>query len=178
MPSTSRPASQVPQCCHSVRDGGAVTGVGGRDSGHSHCGEWRPDAVCPGRCEEWLAFNASVRRAGEQKGRLSSSSRGGLERDGDDAPRSRVGSLPSSEAETIRLPEGRLATLERGGDAGRGRGSRWEPSSKTEITPQVRGGCGWAACWASLSPFFSPRLEGGRRPSWTQMPNMCFAFLE
>ena len=35
-----------------------------------------------------------------------------LERDGDDSPRSRVGSLPSSEAETIRLPEGRLATLE------------------------------------------------------------------
>ena len=25
----------------------------------------------------------------------------------------------------IRLPEGRLATLERGGDAGRGRGSQW-----------------------------------------------------
>ena len=71
-----------------------------------------------------MEFNAFVRRAGEQKGRLSFSSRGGLERDGDDSPRSRVDSLPSSEAETIHLPEGRLATLERGGDAGRGRGSR------------------------------------------------------
>ena len=37
---------------------------------------------------------------------------------------SRAGSLPSSEAETIRLPEGGLATLERGGGAGRGRGLR------------------------------------------------------
>ena len=36
---------RFPQCRHSVRNGGAVTGVGGRDSGHSHCGEWRPVAV-------------------------------------------------------------------------------------------------------------------------------------
>ena len=59
--------------------------------------------------------------------------------------------VASSEAETIRLPEGRLATLERGGVAGRGRGSKWEPSSETEITPRVRGGCGWAALrtWAT-----------------------------
>ena len=47
---------------------------------------------------------------------MSFSSRGGLERDGDDSLRSRIGSLLSSEAETIRLPEGRLATLERDGD--------------------------------------------------------------
>ena len=130
-----------------------------------------------GAVEEWLAFNAFVRRAGERKGRLSLSSRGGLERGGDDSPCSRVGSLPSSEAETISLPEGRLATLERGVDAGRGRGSRWEPSSETEIAPRVRGGCGWAACWASLSPFLSSRLEGGRGPSWAQSPNMCLYFL-
>ena len=32
--------------------------------------------------------------------------------------------VASSEAEMIRSPEGRLATLERVGDAGRGRGSR------------------------------------------------------
>ena len=32
--------------------------------------------------------------------------------------------VASSEAKMIRSPEGRLATLERGGDAGRGRGSR------------------------------------------------------
>ena len=30
---------------HSVRNGGVVTVVGGRDSSHHHCGEWRPDAV-------------------------------------------------------------------------------------------------------------------------------------
>ena len=52
-----------------------------------------------GVVEEWLAFNASVRPAGERKGRLSFTSRGGLERGGDDSPCSRVGSLPSSEAE-------------------------------------------------------------------------------
>ena len=129
-----------------------------------------------GAVEECMAFNASVQRAGERKGRLSFTSRGGLERDGDDSPRSRVGSLPSSEEETIRLPDGRLATLGRGGDAGRGRGSRWEPSSETEITPRVQGGCGWAACWISLSHFLSSRLEGGRRPSWAQLPNMCLRF--
>ena len=83
-----------------------MTGVGGRDSGHNHCGEWQPDAVCPGRCEEWLVFNASVRRAGERKGRLSFTSTGGLERGGDDSSCSRVGSLPSSEAETRGAVEG------------------------------------------------------------------------
>ena len=36
-----------------------------------------------GAVEEWLAFNASVRRAGERKGRLSFTSKGGLERGGD-----------------------------------------------------------------------------------------------
>ena len=33
-----------------------------------------------------VGINASVRRAGERKSRLSFSSRGGLERDGDDSP--------------------------------------------------------------------------------------------
>ena len=50
------------------------------------------------------------------------------------------GSLPSSEAAMVRPLEGRFATLERGGDAGRSRGSRWETSSEAEITPRVRGG--------------------------------------
>ena len=77
-----------------------------------------------GAVEEWLAFNASVRRMGERKGRLSFTSRGGLERGGDDSPHLKVGSLPSSEAEMFCLLEGRFATLERGGDAGRGRGFR------------------------------------------------------
>ena len=56
-----------------------MTGVGGQDSGLTPSD---PDVV-----EEWLAFNASVRRAGERKGRLSFPSWGGLERGGDDAPR-------------------------------------------------------------------------------------------
>ena len=129
-----------------------------------------------GSVEEWLSFNASVRRAGERKGRLSFTSKGGLERGGDDSPCSRVGSLPSSEAEMFCLLEGRFASLERGGDAGRDRGSRWEPSSETEITLRVRGGCGWAACWASLTHFLPSRLEGGRRPSWAQLPNMRLRF--
>src|SRR6185295_12913002 len=93
-----------------------------------------------GPVEEWLAFNASVRRAGEWKGRLSFTSTGGLERGGDDSPYSRVGSLPSREAEMFCPLEGRFATLERGGDAGRSRGSRWEPSCEAEIAQQVRGG--------------------------------------
>ena len=83
----------------------------------------------------------------------------------------------------IRSPEGRLATLERGGGAGAVEGFGGEPSSETEITPWVRGGCRWAAlrtwaaCWASVSPFLSSRMEGGCRPSWARLPSMCLHFL-
>ena len=80
--------------------------------------------------------------------------------------------------------EGRSATLERGGDVSRGRESRGEPSSEAEIIPRalegpsseaeiiprVRGGCEWAACWASLSPFLSSGWEAGRGPLWAQLP--------
>ena len=45
VPSTSCTTSHVPTVLPQRRNGRAVTGVGGRDSGHSHCGEWRPDAV-------------------------------------------------------------------------------------------------------------------------------------
>jgi len=76
----SRPTSQVPQCCHSTRDGGAVTEVGGWDPGHIHCGNGGPTPPVLGAVEEWLAFNAFVRRAGERQGRLSLMPRGGLER--------------------------------------------------------------------------------------------------
>ena len=98
----------------------------------------------PDAAEEWLEFNASVRRAGERKGRLSFPSRGGLERGGVDLlsrgqalyPRvrrrrsapPRVGSLPSSEAETRGAVEGLDGAS----------------SSEAEIAPRVRGGCGWA----------------------------------
>jgi len=36
--------------------------------------------------EEWLAFNAFVRRAGERQGHLSLMPRDGLERGGDEVP--------------------------------------------------------------------------------------------
>ena len=52
----------------------------------------------PGAVEEWLAFNASVRRAVERRGRLFLTQRDGLERGGDELP-----------------ARGRFATLERGG---------------------------------------------------------------
>ena len=88
------------------------------------------------------------------------------------------GSLPSSETEMICPLEDRFATLERGGDAGCGRGSRWEPSSEAEIVPWAREGCEWSACWASLSHFLSSRLKevmGLRGPGCL---NTCLRFLE
>ena len=36
---------RFPQSRKSAGDGGIVTGVGGRDSGHSCCAAWRPDAI-------------------------------------------------------------------------------------------------------------------------------------
>ena len=47
------------------------------------------------------------------------------------------GSQPSSEVEMICPLEGRFATLERGRDAGRSRGSRGDPSSEAEIVPRA-----------------------------------------
>ena len=110
--------------------------------------------------EEWLAFNASVRRAGEQKGRLSFTSRGGLERGGDDSPCSRVGSLPSSDAEMWGVVEG----------------LDWCPQARWKSPHGSEGGCEWAACLASLSPFLSSRLEGGCRILWARLPYMCLRF--
>jgi hypothetical protein len=78
--------------------------------------------------EEWLAFNASIRRAGEQQGRLSLR-RGVASSEAEMSYLLKGGLLPSSEVEMICPLEGRFATLEPGGDAGRSRGSRWEPSS-------------------------------------------------
>ena len=80
------------------------------------------------------------------------------------------GSLPSSVAEMGCPLEGRFSTLERGGDVGRSRRSRWEPSSEAEIVPRAREGCEWATYWASLSPLLSSRLQGGRGLSWAQLP--------
>ena len=129
-----------------------------------------------------VGINASVRRVGELKGRLTFPLRGGLERGGDDSPLRGLGSLPSSEAEMIRPFEGRSLPSSEAEARGAVEGFGREPSSEAEITPRVRGGFGWAAlrtcaaCWASLSPFLSSRLEGGCRPSWTQLPSMCLCF--
>jgi len=92
VPSLSCPASQVPKCCYSIRDGGAVTGVSGWDPGHIHCGNGGPTPPVLGAVAEWLAFNVFVRRAfnvfvrraGERQGRLSLMPRDGLERGGDE----------------------------------------------------------------------------------------------
>ena len=78
----------------------------------------------PGAAEEWLAFNASVRWAG---GRMAVC----LFRRG----------VASSEADLIRLLEGRLATLE-GADEGLG----GEPSSEAGTAPRVIGGANGPHC--------------------------------
>ena len=58
--------------------------------------------------------------------------------------------------------EGGFATLVRGGDAGRSRGSRWEPSSEAEIAPRIQGGMriGRMLGFFESIPFF----QVGRRP--------------
>ena len=86
VPSLSCPASQVPQCCYSIRDGRAVTGVSGWDPGHIHCGNGGPTPPVLGAVAEWPAFNAFVRRVVGQRGCLSLVLRGGLERGGDGLP--------------------------------------------------------------------------------------------
>src|SRR6185437_13261455 len=55
--------------------------------------------------------------------------------------------------------------------------AREGPSSEAEIVPRVRGGCEWAACCASLSPFLSSGWEAGRGPSWAQLSQQVFVFL-
>ena len=81
----------------------------------------------------------------------------------------------------IRSPEGRLATLERGGDAGRGRrprrgvlerggdcpaGSRGVRTGHTVYVGRVLG-------FFESFPFF--QIE---RRLWAQLRNMCLRFLE
>ena len=101
VPSLSCPASPVPKCCYSIRDGGAVTEVSGWDPGHIHCGSSGLTPPVLGAVAEWLAFNAFVRRAVGRWGRLSLVPRDGLERGGD-VPRSRESrGEPSSEAEIV-----------------------------------------------------------------------------
>jgi hypothetical protein len=119
----------------------------------------------PGAAAELLAFNASVRRAGERMA-VCPFRRG----------------VASSEAESIRFLEGRLATLELGGDVGCCRGS-WRVALERggDCPAGLRGLgraalCTWAVDWASLSPFLSFGLERDCWSSWAYLPNMCFAF--
>ena len=84
-----------------------MTGVGGRDSGPSTVGNGGLTLSDPGAVEEWLALMPPY------GGRVSRKAVCPFRR-----------GVASSEVEMIRLPEGRLATLERGGGAGRGRGLR------------------------------------------------------
>ena len=86
VPSLSCPASQVPKCCYSIRDGGVVTGVSEWDPGHIHCGNGvlTPPVLCA--VAEWSAFNAFVQRAVGRRGYSSFVPRGGLERGGDESP--------------------------------------------------------------------------------------------
>jgi hypothetical protein len=86
VPSLSCPASHVLQCCYSLRDGGAVTEVGGWDPGHIYCGSGGLTPPVLGAVAEWLAFNAFVRRVVGRQGCLSLVPRGGLERGRDGLP--------------------------------------------------------------------------------------------
>ena len=72
------------------------------------------------------------------------------------------GSLPSSEAEMGCPLEGRFVTLERGGDVGRSRGSRWEPLSEAEIASRVREGVRMGRMLGFFESFTFFRI--GRRP--------------
>ena len=78
--------------------------------------------------------------------------------------------VASSKAESVCSLEGRLATLERGGNAGRGRGSRRgaleRGGDRAAGSRGVRMGRTMyvGRVLASLSPFLSSGLEGGCRP--------------
>ena len=74
-----RPASQVPQYCHSARDGGAGPELVDGTPVIATMGNGGLTPSVLGTVEEWLALNASVRRAGERQGRLSLMPRGVLE---------------------------------------------------------------------------------------------------
>ena len=85
------------------------------------------------------------------------------ERLGGGAVRPLCRGVASSEAEMSYSLEGRFATLERGGDAGRSRGSRWERLSEAEIAPRVRGGMRMGRMLGFFESF--PFFQMGRR-SW------------
>ena len=114
---------------------------------------WGMAALTPsvlGAVEEWLAFNASVRRVGERQGRLSLTLR-----------------VASSEAEMICPLEGRFATLERGGDAGRSRGVSTGTLERGGDRPAGSRGARMGRTLVFFESF--PFFRMGRR-SWAQLP--------
>ena len=108
--------------------------------------------------------------------------------------------VASSETEMNQLLEGRSATLERGRDVSCSRESRGEPSSEAELSHLFEGrsttlewggdcpaglrgtlerggdrsagsrGIRMGRTLGFLSPLLFSRLEGGRGPSWAQLP--------
>jgi len=78
--------------------------------------EWRPEAVCPGRRGGVAGLQCLLTVSGWAAGLFVPCAEGWPRARRRWLTRSRVDSLPSSEAEMVYPPEGRSATLERGGD--------------------------------------------------------------
>ena len=139
------------------------------DSCHSYCGNGGLTPPVLSTVEERWAFNTSVRRAVGRR-----------------IIRPLCRGVASSEAEMTYPLEGRFATLERGGDALRDRGSRGEPSSEAEMSDPLEGrfatlerggdcpagsrGMRMGRTLGFFESFVFSRLEGGRGPSWAQLP--------
>ena len=83
--------------------------------------------------------------------------------------------VASSESESIFSLEGRLATLERvsaGDSRARRRLPRWFEGVRMGRTVYLGRGLGFFEFFT----FLSFGLEGGCRPSWARLPNMCLCF--
>ena len=115
----------------------------------------------PGAVEEWLSFNASVRRAGERKGYLSSSSKGGLEQGRDDLPARGQVRYPRARRRRGARSTVSIGALERGGD---------HPASPRGVR--------MGRMLGFFESFLFSRLEGGCMLSWAQLLNMCLHFSE
>ena len=72
--------------------------------------------------------------------------------------------------------EGRFATLERGGDAGRSRGVSTGTLERGGDHPAGSRGMRMGLTLGFLSHFLSSGWEAGRGPSWAQSLNMCLRF--
>jgi hypothetical protein len=114
---------KFPQCGYSVRNGGAVTGVGGLDSGHSHCGEWGPDAHL-----SWALWQSGWNLSSPYDGQVGERTVCPLRR----------GSA-SNETERICTFEGRIATLERGGENPPARGTVRSPRARRRRSATFEG---------------------------------------